>query len=74
MSMEWCWDWYDTYRAEAVIDPIGPENGDRRVLRGGSAWFDVPRHLRSAHRVGYEPVFRRDDVGFRCVRRPRRQP
>jgi len=71
---EWCWDWYDTYRAEAVIDPIGPENGDLRVLRGGSAWFGGPRHLRSADRDWGQPEFRDDDIGFRCVRRPRRQP
>ena len=71
---EWCWDWYDTYRAEAVMDPLGPESGDSRVLRGGSAWDVDPRVLRSAGRVRIEPELRRAVVGFRCVRRPRRQP
>jgi formylglycine-generating enzyme required for sulfatase activity len=71
---EWCWDWYDTYRAEAVIDPVGPENGDRRVLRGGSAWGGVPKNLRSARRARNEPDGRGVFIGFRCVCRPRRQP
>jgi formylglycine-generating enzyme required for sulfatase activity len=71
---EWCWDWYGTYRAEVFIDPIGPENGDRCVLRGGAARVAAPRNLRSASRVGGAPLFRDADHGFRCVRRPRRQP
>ncbi|HMW19610.1 MAG TPA: formylglycine-generating enzyme family protein [Nitrosomonas sp.] len=35
--LEWCGDWYGTYPAEAVVDPIGPVTGQGRVLRGG-AW------------------------------------
>lgn len=45
-----------------------------RVLRGGAAWNDDPRHLRSANRDRHEPENRDADIGFRCVRRPRRQP
>jgi formylglycine-generating enzyme required for sulfatase activity len=71
---EWCWDWYDTYRAEAVIDPIGPENGGSRVLRGGSALDFAPGRLRAARRGRVEPADRVGVIGFRCVRRPHRQP
>jgi formylglycine-generating enzyme required for sulfatase activity len=70
---EWCWDWYDAYRAEAVTDPPGPENGRYRVLRGGSAWDFGPRDLRSARRLRNEPENRVVYLGFRCVRCPRRQ-
>ena len=71
---EWCWDWFGDYHTEAVTDPLGPENGERRVLRGGSAWGVDPWYLRSASRNLFVPVLRIDDFGFRCVRRPRRQP
>jgi formylglycine-generating enzyme required for sulfatase activity len=71
---EWCWDWYNRYRAEAVVDPTGLGNGHYRVLRGGSAWLDDPRLLRSAHRDRVVPEVRGGHVGLRCVRRSRRQP
>ncbi|MDR0686960.1 MAG: formylglycine-generating enzyme family protein, partial [Dysgonamonadaceae bacterium] len=35
---EWCWDFYNTYTDEEVIDPIGPETAsfqNYRVARGG---------------------------------------
>ena len=73
---EWCWDWYAKYPSklsQAENDPTGPANGTSRVLRGGS-WILVPSYLRSAFRHGDAPVNRAVDVGFRCVRRPRRQP
>ncbi len=38
---EWCADWYGPYRTEPQADPTGPENGEERVLRGGS-WNDNP--------------------------------
>lgn len=33
---ELCQDWYGPYSAEAQINPMGPETGDKRVTRGGS--------------------------------------
>ena len=73
---EWCWDWYAGYPSklsQAENDPTGPANGTRRVLRGGS-WVDDPWLLRSALRFWDSPVVSDDVIGFRCMRRPRRQP
>ena len=69
---EWCWDWYGPYAAEAVPDPMGPETGAFRVLRWGAYWV-VARNLRSALRDRNVPEDRRGGIGFRVVRRPRRQ-
>ena len=33
---EWCFDWYGPYPAEDVVDPVGPETGMTKVVRGGS--------------------------------------
>lgn len=32
---EWCADWYGVYSHTEQINPIGPNNGSKRVLRGG---------------------------------------
>ena len=32
---EWCHDWYGDYPAEAQTDPVGPNSGTARVVRGG---------------------------------------
>jgi formylglycine-generating enzyme required for sulfatase activity len=54
-------------------DPIGPNKGESRVLRGGSAWSKA-ESLRSAFRYWNLPENPNVYDGFRCVRRPRRQP
>ncbi len=35
---EWCRDWYSptTYRRGSAVDPVGPNRGEARVMRGGS--------------------------------------
>jgi formylglycine-generating enzyme required for sulfatase activity len=35
---EWCSDWFapDTYAVSPTVDPRGPEQGQARVMRGGS--------------------------------------
>jgi formylglycine-generating enzyme required for sulfatase activity len=65
---EWCSDWHRPYRYEAVHEPVHPEKGIYRVLRGGS-YLHEDRLVRSACRDRSEPGFPRDDgVGFRLAR------
>ena len=67
---EWCEDHYDpgyykTLKAPCV-DPVGPAQGDARVIRG-SCWFIPPRRCRPADRGGFAPGFRCSFLGFRLV-------
>jgi formylglycine-generating enzyme required for sulfatase activity len=67
--MEWCADWYavDSNPGVETKDPIGPEKGATRVVRGGS-WKTISRAcLRGDARESFPPSARRADLGFRCV-------
>ena len=66
---EWCADWfdYDYYGQSPPEDPVGPDSGTSRVLRGGS-WVGWPYEYRSADRGGGMPVSRTCFVGFRAAR------
>ena len=67
---EWCSDyWQGSYEGAEVVDPAGPEEGSRRVIRGGS-WRSYARHVRAAFRDGFEPGSRVDSLGFRLARGP----
>ena len=68
---EWCSDWYGGYPAGAVVDPVGPETGTCRVLRGGS-WIRYARYCRSAYRFSFGPGYRDLSVGFRLARGQKR--
>jgi formylglycine-generating enzyme required for sulfatase activity len=67
---EWVQDWFaeDFYRQRSNPDrdPQGPDNGQYRVLRGGS-WNLVAWGVRVADRYWYEPGSRHANVGFRCA-------
>jgi formylglycine-generating enzyme required for sulfatase activity len=63
---EWGADWFETYKADAVVDPQGPTQGACRVLRGGSWYFD-PSPCRSAFRFRDYPVAHDNLIGFRVV-------
>ncbi len=70
---EWCADWFDENeykkRKTTIKDPVGPENGRDRVLRGGSFGYD--RHFaRCADRVRLNPNGFLDYGGFRVVAPP----
>lgn len=67
---EWVYDWYDEdyYSTSPDSNPMGPESGSVRAMRGGS-WYDgepeawvncVVRHQNPSND-------RYEDVGFRCV-------
>ncbi|MCB1986702.1 MAG: formylglycine-generating enzyme family protein [Nitrosomonas sp.] len=66
---EWCQDFFGDFPTGSVIDPLGPETGVERVLRGGS-WMHLGRHCRSAYRShrNYNPSRRIDAYGFRLAR------
>ena len=63
---EWCSDWYGPYNEEAQVNPVGPDNGVRRVTRGGS-WFSVPRDSRVTFRGNESPTSRSYSLGFRLA-------
>lgn len=64
---EWCSDWFGEYQSGAAENPTGPENGEYRLLRGGS-WADIPRDARVSVRGKFAPSFRDVSVvGFRCA-------
>jgi sulfatase modifying factor 1 len=62
---EWCWDWYAPYYGG--IDPKGPVNGSRRVLRGGY-WCSIAYDARSAIRYLDYPTNKFSNNGFRLAR------
>ena len=66
---EWCLNWEGDYPTSSVTDPVGPETGEWRVLRGGScsssAFF-----CRSAFRYNLSPSLSDYGCGFRVALAP----
>lgn len=67
---EWCNDWYaPRYRSgsqSGETNPVGPDTGYYRVLRGGSAESN-PDHLTTTYRDRAMPHYRMLYDGLRCV-------
>jgi len=60
-------DYYDTYLpAEWPPNPLGPDTGSYRVLRGGS-WSFGWDYIRTAYRGTISPTDADYDYGFRCA-------
>ncbi len=66
---EWVGDWYAfTYDSSSpAANPVGPETGEYRVLRGGS-WDNPSWYVRSAFRLGVRPDVSYGHYGIRCAR------
>jgi sulfatase modifying factor 1 len=66
---EWVADWYDAkyYSRSPAENPVGPEKGAVRVLRGG-AWLLFAQFCRVAYRFRNSPDFRFNLLGFRLAR------
>ncbi|MCJ8347819.1 SUMF1/EgtB/PvdO family nonheme iron enzyme, partial [bacterium] len=62
---EWVSDWYamDYYEDADEKDPKGPEDGEKKVQRGGS-WEDTPEF--SIFRETSAPNSAQEGTGFRC--------
>lgn len=68
---EWCQDWYGGkyYATSPKVDPPGPKEGRRRVIRGGS-YQGLLDWCRSANRTGNRPGSRTAFIGFRVAQSP----
>jgi formylglycine-generating enzyme required for sulfatase activity len=66
---EWVQDWYkaDYYVESPARNPTGPEEGQFKVLRGGS-WSELPQYLLTYGRFKLPPATRNSYTGFRCAR------
>ncbi|MHC4575715.1 MAG: formylglycine-generating enzyme family protein, partial [Planctomycetota bacterium] len=47
---EWVWDWHGEYPYEDQVDPVGPEQGMARVVRGGGLDDSGAYYFRSSNR------------------------
>jgi formylglycine-generating enzyme required for sulfatase activity len=67
-AWEWVADWYDEnyYEYSSHENPMGPETGKYRVIRGG-AWNYTVYGLRVAYRSVSYPDSRANFIGFRCA-------
>ncbi|HEU4683028.1 MAG TPA: SUMF1/EgtB/PvdO family nonheme iron enzyme [Nitrospira sp.] len=66
---EWVADWYGAsyYEVSPQRDPTGPEQGQFKVLRGGS-WSDLPKYLLTYARFKLPPETKNSYTGFRCAK------
>ena len=51
---EWCSDWFKKYKSNKQYNPTGPQNGTKRVSRGGS-WFSKETGCRVYTHDGGKP-------------------
>ena len=68
-AWEWVQDWFDPayYASSPSVDPTGPQQGSKRVVRGGS-WHTTATSWRMAFRRDYDPDYRGISIGFRLLR------
>lgn len=66
---EWVQDWYagNYYETSPARNPQGPDQGQFKVLRGGS-WSDLPKYLLTYGRFKLPPETRNSYTGIRCAR------
>jgi len=66
--MEWTADYYlKNYQTEYNVDPVGPQSGSLKVIRGGS-FADTALQCRSANRGSLEPDAKLMTLGFRLIK------
>jgi len=69
--LEWVADWYapDYYQNSPARNPLGPDSGDARVLRGGD-WRKDGSLLSVSFREKVTPDYEDFNIGFRCAGMP----
>ena len=69
--MEWVNDWYNrrAYEESGDTNPLGPLEGEFKVIRGGS-WLSAPEDVTVSVRDSFDPLVTRANLGFRCAMTP----
>ncbi len=72
---EWVADWYSQtyYRNSLPTNPLGPDSGLGKVMRGGS-WASDQDDLRTSERRRSPPNFYSLELGFRCAQNAAPEP
>lgn len=66
---EWVNDWSGWYSSDPATDPLGPDSGSSRAIRGG-AWNASPTDCSAYARRTYAPWGTFGSLGFRVARAP----
>jgi formylglycine-generating enzyme required for sulfatase activity len=64
---EWTSDWFETYKADEVVNPTGAPAGDRKSIRGGGFNGGVQLWLDPAFRYHQLATASAPGIGFRCA-------
>jgi formylglycine-generating enzyme required for sulfatase activity len=69
--MEWVNDWYNrrAYEESGDTNPLGPLEGEFKVIRGGS-WLSALEDVTVTVRDSFDPLVTRANLGFRCAMTP----
>jgi formylglycine-generating enzyme required for sulfatase activity len=64
-------DWYHprAYQDASETNPLGPAEGQFKVIRGGS-WLSDPAEVTVTKRENFDPTVSRAHLGFRCAMNP----
>jgi eukaryotic-like serine/threonine-protein kinase len=67
--LEWVFDRFQAgfYSASPLENPVGPADGNRRVIRGGAWHHSDVSALRTVARASMKENYTGNDIGFRCA-------
>ena len=63
---EWCYDWYGPYADEIQTNPLGPNKGETKVIRGGD-FQNTAHEARTTSRMKLQPFYASENIGCRLV-------
>lgn len=66
--MEWVHDWDGPYDKAPSTNPMGPESGKERVIRGGAWNAGSMNWVRPSFRFKFPPDAMSHGIGFRCAK------
>jgi formylglycine-generating enzyme required for sulfatase activity/tRNA A-37 threonylcarbamoyl transferase component Bud32 len=64
---EWTADWFETYKPDEAVNPVGAPAGDRKAIRGGGFNGGFELWLNPAFRYHQLATASAHAIGFRCA-------